>query len=174
MGVEKVLNFFGGGIVKEVGEIADNLFTSDEERLEKELEMKKSEREFTLENKRLDTQLMQGQIDTNKIEAQHPDWFVARWRPAVGWVGVIALFFMYVPKAIVMTAVWCYAVYKTFDNGITVGAADILVNIPAIPEFPDLGAGEIIGLLMSILGVGIMRSYDKKQGTDTKQVSRWK
>jgi hypothetical protein len=37
-----------------------------------------------------------------------------------------------------------------------------------LPVFPDLGVSDIIGLLMSMLGVAAMRSYDKKNGIDSK------
>lgn len=34
---------------------------------------------------------LQGQLETNKLEAQHPSVFVAGWRPALGWVGVLVM-----------------------------------------------------------------------------------
>src|SRR5689334_5102322 len=39
---------------------------------------------------------MQGQIETNKIEAGSTKMFIAGWRPAVGWVCVAALAYAYV------------------------------------------------------------------------------
>jgi len=113
----------------------------------------------------LQNSLMTGQLKINEAEAKHPSLFVAGWRPAVGWVGVLSLFFMYVPKAIVMTGFWCYQVYLTLS-------AEAGVVIPNLLPFPDLGTGDIIGLLLSILGVGAMRSYDKKNSVDTKGVSK--
>ncbi len=116
-----------------------------------------------LQLKQLHSKLMQGQMKINEEEAKHPSLFVAGWRPAVGWVGVITLFFMYVPKAIVMTLVWCYTVYLTYHP-------EIIATVPEIPKFPDMGSGDILGLLLSILGVGAMRSFDKKNKVDTKVV----
>jgi len=111
----------------------------------------------------LQSSLMQGQLKINEEEAKHPSIFVAGWRPAIGWVGVISLFFMYVPKAIVMTLVWCYTVYLTYHP-------NIIATVPDLPSFPDMGNSDIIGLLLSILGVGAMRSYDKKNKVDTKDI----
>ena len=110
-------------------------------------------------------QLMLGQININVEEAKHKSIFVAGWRPAVGWVGVISLFFMYVPKAIVMTGFWVWQAYLTLNpvEG---------VILPELPVFPDLGTGDIIGLLLAILGVGSMRSYDKKNGTQTDSIKQ--
>jgi len=143
-----------------------SLFTSIREAITGEkikdpLEMQKLANDLT----KLENSLMQGQLKINEEEAKHPNIFVAGWRPAVGWVGVTALFFMYIPKSIVITLVWCYQVYLTYHPEIT-------TTVPAIPTFPDLGNADIIGLLMSILGVGVMRSIDKKNGVDTKGVSR--
>ena len=110
-------------------------------------------------------QLMLGQLEINKEEAKNPNLFVSGWRPAVGWVGVIALFVMYVPKALVMTGFWCYQVYLTFT-------AKAGVIIPPLPVFPDLGVGDIIGLLGSLLGMAILRSKDKQNGVDTKEIGK--
>jgi len=52
-------NLFNVGIEKVVGSVAkglDSLITSDEERLQLELEVKKADQSFKLENKRLDLQ----------------------------------------------------------------------------------------------------------------------
>jgi len=108
-------------------------------------------------------QLMVGQLEINREEAKNPSWFVSGWRPAVGWVGVISLFVMYVPKALVMTGFWCYQVYLTFS-------VEAGVIIPALPVFPDLGVGDVIALLGSMLGMAILRSRDKEKGVDTKNI----
>lgn len=100
-------------------------------------------------------QLMLGQLEINKAEADHPSVFVSGWRPAVGWVCAASLALTFIPKAIVLTWVWCVAAY---------GAENV-------PDFPDLGGSDIITLLGSLLGVGILRSVDKFHGVDTKRQS---
>jgi len=70
------MNFFGiGRVVENVGKIADDLITTDEERLK-----------LSIEEKRIDAQIATGQVEVNKFEAQHRSIFVAGWRPFVGWV----------------------------------------------------------------------------------------
>lgn len=64
-----------GGIVETIGKVADDLFTSDEERARAELEA------YQAETDRIATQ-----TEVNKIEAGSDSIFVAGWRPAVGWV----------------------------------------------------------------------------------------
>lgn len=83
--VGKLAGRLTGGLVGEVGETLDKLFTSDDERLS---------RQEAIERLRQQPHL--AQIDLNKIEAQHRHWFVAGWRPFFGWVGGIALAWQFV------------------------------------------------------------------------------
>lgn len=68
-----------GGIVDTIGRVADDLFTSDEERLRAEIEMRK-----------LDQAVDLAQIEVNKEEAKSANWFVAGARPAIMWVCAVA------------------------------------------------------------------------------------
>jgi hypothetical protein len=73
----------GGGVsqaVGAVGNVLDQLFTSDEERLDKKLLMT-----------RLAMRPDMAQIELNKVEANHRSIFVAGWRPFIGWVCGCAL-----------------------------------------------------------------------------------
>ena len=99
-------------------------------------------------------QMMQGQMDVNKQEAASSSLFVAGWRPSVGWVCSLSLAMLYIPKAVVMTIIWTKAAW-----------AASLVAGQAIPAFPDLGVGDLIGLLLAMLGMAGLRSWDKKNGT---------
>jgi hypothetical protein len=106
-------------------------------------------------------QLMLAQSKINLSDSQSTSAFQRNWRPAIGWVGAVSLALMYIPKALVMTYIWswqCIVIMQTNTN----------IYQIQLPVFPDLGVSDIIGLLMSMLGVAAMRSYDKKNGTDTK------
>lgn len=107
-------------------------------------------------------QLLLKQAEINLADARSSNFWQAGWRPSIGWVGALALALMYIPKAVMMTFVWSWQCIAILN-----GAADVSTVI--LPEFPDLGVTDIIGLLMSMLGVGAMRSYDKKNGIDTKR-----
>ena len=85
---------------------------------------------------------MMGQLALNKAEAAHKSLFVAGWRPAVGWVCVIALANNYV-----------IAPYA-FAAGLHVTTLDM---------------GEMMPVLLGMLGFGGLRSFEKH-----KQVSREK
>lgn len=108
-------------------------------------------------------QLMLKQAEINLADAKSGSFFQAGWRPSIGWVGSISLALMYIPKALVMTYIWTY-------QALTILSQWDGVSVIVMPSFPDLGVTDIIGLLMPMLGVAAMRSYDKKNGIDTKKV----
>jgi hypothetical protein len=136
-----------------VAKIADDLITTDEERMQ-----------MALEDRKLDVSLLQGQIDTNKVEAAHPSIFVAGWRPWAGWVAGTALGMVYIPKAIVMTAIWTYQCVLIVNLWTGVGPP------PELPSYPDLGVTDLIGLLLALLGMAGIRSMDKAKGKETVRI----
>ena len=69
-----------GEIIGAVGKIADDLTTSDKERMAAELDAYKAESER-----------MGGQVEINKIEAASGSLFVSGGRPFVVWVCAFAL-----------------------------------------------------------------------------------
>ena len=91
------------------------------------------------------------QLEVNKIEAASHSVFVAGWRPAVGWVCVSAVLWHFV----LVDAL-------TFMFNLT---AELFGMSLSLPSMPTLAIQELIGLLMAMLGIGTMRSFDKKNGT---------
>jgi hypothetical protein len=85
-----------------------------------------------------------GQIEVNKEEAQHASIFVAGWRPFIGWVGGVGLGYSFVLAPFIE--------FIARANGYT-------------QAMPSPNATELLTLVMSMLGVGAMRSYDKSKGT---------
>lgn len=84
------------------------------------------------------------QVELNKIEAQHRSIFVAGWRPAIGWVCAIAL-------------AWHFMVYDFLIWLCLVLGSDI--------RPPELtGTDALISIVMSLLGLGAMRTYEKLAG----------
>src|ERR1017187_10018678 len=85
-----------------------------------------------------------GQLNINSVEAASTNWFIAGWRPAAGWVGVIALALVYWPKAIVLTLLWSMQAVEIVHMSTS-------VSTMVIPAFPDLGVTDLLGLLGSML-----------------------
>ncbi len=88
-------------------------------------------------------ELAKGQMEINKTEAAHKSLFVAGWRPAVGWTCCLGMAsnFLLIPMA-------------NFALALT-GSAIVV---------PLLDTGEMMPVLMGMLGLGAMRTYEKKQG----------
>ena len=151
------MNLLGiGSIVKNVGDIADDLFTSDEERLK-----------IALKEKEIDATLIQSQLNVNAQKAQHGSVFVAGWRPFIGWVGGIALAYQFVLYPLL---IWIWALGQAqgwipcyIDASQTTGACTF--STP-----PVFDSGPLFAIVTGMLGVGGMRSYDKLKKTDTKKV----
>jgi hypothetical protein len=145
----KILDMLVGGsdLVKSVGDGLDKLFTSDEERLEKKNELLKAQREFDSLQLKLLAEQNIAQTEVNKIEAASASIFVAGWRPAIGWVGVLALTYQFLLYPILQ---W--------------------LPIDKAPPLPD--ANTLFTLITGMLGIAGLRSFDKLKETDTKSVGR--
>jgi|TARA_R110000796_G_scaffold161927_1_gene278715 hypothetical protein len=83
------------------------------------------------------------QLGINKVEAAHRSVFVAGWRPFIGWTCGIALMYTYVLQPILIFGL---------------GQTGYLVDLPAL----DITA--LMPVLMGILGLGGLRSWEKVKG----------
>lgn len=118
--------------------LIDDLFTSDEERAEAKVKLLEMEQNGEL-----------AQIAVNMQEAKSEHLFVSGWRPAVGWVCVAAFAYTFV----LMPFTSFIALVSGMD--------------PALLEaLPDLDIGSMMPVLLGMLGLGAMRSYEKKSGTN--------
>ena len=100
------------------------------------------------------TGLVQGQLDINKEEAKHASLFVAGWRPAVGWICGIALGWNFVVHPMLL---W---------------VAFILPDIPIdLSTAPQLDTGELMTVLLGMLGLGGLRTYEKRVGVARTKLS---
>lgn len=140
------MNLLGiGAIIEGVGRIADDLITSDEERLK-----------IALQEKVIEAELIKGQLEINKAEAQHKSIFVAGWRPAIGWVGAIAMAYQFILYPM-LTWIWSWAQAKAF----------LPANLAPPPTLPSDALWVII---TGMLGIAGMRSFDKFKGTQTDRI----
>ena len=135
------------GIISGVGGIIDDLVTTDEERLQ-----------IALKDRQIEATLMQGQAQVNATEAEHASIFVAGWRPFIGWVGGFGLLYQFVVYPLL---VWAWSFFAA-QGWIPAGIAS-----PPVLDF-----AELMPLILGMLGVGTMRSYDKTKGTDTRKVKK--
>lgn len=141
-----------GGILGGIGDLALKLraaITGKEAiNAEKAAEIALMVEELNQKKVEAENSLLLAQADINKIDATSTRFWNSGWRPAVGWVCAAALAFTYWPRAIIILIMWA----KT-------AAATGTLAAP-----PDLGLADLIALLTNILGLGVMRTYEKRQG----------
>ena len=117
--------------------ILERVIPDPAKRMEAELEIQKA----LLEGDR-------AQMKVNQEEAKNPSVFVSGWRPFVGWVCGFALAFVYIIKP--MVAVIAAATGHQEQ-------ADTISKI-------EFDMGTLMTLLFGMLGMGAMRTYEKKIG----------
>ena len=127
----------GGGVVSAVEGVAnviDKFVETDDEKRAAEVIKAKMMMKPSL-----------AQIELNKIEAGHRSIFVAGWRPFIGWVCGFAL-------------LWHFILFD-FLTWITVNF------FPQVTELPELSGTEtLVTVLLSLLGLGAMRTAEKFGG----------
>jgi|SRR5690242_20143993 len=143
-----------GSIFDFGSKLIERIWPDPAQRAQASLELAKLQQSGELQKLANETQLLQGQIDINKVEAASSSKFISWWRPGAGWVGVISLALVYWPRAIVLCAVWCLQAYAALKAG------------SPIPAYPDLGVTDVLGLLGTLLGIGTLRTYEKRTGTE--------
>lgn len=80
------------------------------------------------------------QAEINKIEAAHRTLFVSGWRPAIGWTCVLSIFYGWIAQPILSVL---------FE---LIGKEIIM---------PELNTDSSITLIMSLLGMAALRTYEK-------------
>jgi len=75
----------GGGTIKAVGNVIDDMHFSGEEK-----------EKLKLQFAEIESKLKEKQLDINKAEATHRSVFVAGWRPFIGWISASALAFNFI------------------------------------------------------------------------------
>tara|TARA_R110000782_G_scaffold255691_1_gene344569 strand:+ start:327 stop:740 length:414 start_codon:yes stop_codon:yes gene_type:complete len=131
-------NLFSGGGIKAIGDIVDDLYTSDEERNEAKIALEK-----------LQSKLKEKQMDINLADSTSKagglSGFMQRsWRPLIGMSCAISILWEFVIKQFLM---FFLAVF----------------SIDTMP-LPSLDMGVLMPLVMSLLGMGALRTYEKSKG----------
>lgn len=123
------------------GKVLDRVFPDPAERAKAQLELLKLEKDG-------DLAVMTAQTDINKIEAENTHLFVSGWRPFVGWCCGIALLYA--------------ALIEPFARFIS------QVIFKYNGEFPYIDTDLTLQILLGLLGLAGMRSWEKKEGVASK------
>lgn len=89
-------------------------------------------------------ELAMAQIEVNKAEAASGSIFKGGWRPFIGWVCGFAFAYHFILQPILLF-----------------GTAAAGVSLPPLPEF-DMS--QMMPVLLGMLGLGGLRTYEKKTG----------
>ena len=128
----------GGGLVDSVGKIVDELHTSEEEKAQAKIKLKE-----------LDNALNKAQTDINLADAKSTATGIGgtlqrMWRPLIGISCSLAIMWEFVLKQFI---VFFLAVFK----------------VETLP-LPTLDMGVLMPLVMSLLGMATLRTYEKQKG----------
>ena len=119
-----------------VGDVLDRFFPNKEEK-------EKAAREIEAKLAEHLAKIDLAQLEVNKTEAAHRSIFVAGWRPFVGWACGVSLAWSYICQPILTFA---------------------LVQAGYGVELPALDMSQMMPVLMGMLGLGGLRSFEKYKG----------
>lgn len=91
-------------------------------------------------------QIIAGQLAINQEEAKSPNWFVAGWRPFVGWTCGFAL------------------LYAAILDPMARFVATVILKY--VGSFPVIDTTITMQVLFGLLGLGGMRMYEKVKGAE--------
>lgn len=125
--------------------IIDKVIPDPAAKAEAQLKLLTLQQDGQLAELKATTELALGQIGVNQAEASNASTFVSGGRPFVIWVGGVGLAYASIVEPI---ARFVAAVVYQYTGA-----------------FPVLDTTITMQILFGLLGLGAMRSYDKKQGT---------
>lgn len=134
MPLADAISGFMSGTVKP---ILDKFVPDAKDRLEAELLITKNLQEINL-----------AQIDLNKVEASSSSLFVSGWRPFIGWVCGASFAYAVIGNDLLNWSMQLVSLY----SGKT------------IPPFPEPDVSITFEILMAMLGLGGLRTYEKFKG----------
>ncbi len=124
-----------GDLIREAGGVVRELIPDADKRMEIEVQLA----ELADRADEREAQLLLGQIEVNKAEAASGNAFVAGWRPFIGWVCGSALAYTWI-------------------------LAPVAKALFGLAELPVIAPDQIYPIVLAMLGIGGMRTYEKTKG----------
>ena len=91
----------------------------------------------------VEAKLKEKQLDINKVEAGHRSVFVSGWRPFLGWISGLSIGYVYLFQPI-------------FDMILQMFGVEV--------NWVVLDLGQLMPLILGMLGLGGLRSFEKAKG----------
>jgi hypothetical protein len=96
-----------------------------------------------LQMKEIDAKLKEKQLDINKVEAGHRSIFVSGWRPFLGWISGLSIGYVYLFQPLL----------------------DMILQMFSVEvDWVVLDLGQLMPLILGMLGLGGLRSFEKAKG----------
>jgi hypothetical protein len=124
------------------GKLLDKIFPDETQRAAAKLELFKAQQAGEFKEMDQAFEIAKAQIAVNSVEAASDNAFVAGWRPAIGWICGVSL------------------AYSAIIEPIARFVA--AVGFKYVGVFPIIDSTITMQLLFALLGLGAMRSFDKK------------
>jgi hypothetical protein len=137
------------GLFSAAQSLIERFFPDPEKKAAAQLELLKMQQNGDLAQLAAETDLAKLQIQVNLEEAKSTNWFVAGWRPGIGWVCGAAL------------------AYAALIEPLARFAAKVWFGYSG--EFPVISTDLTLQILMGLLGLGAMRSIEKIKGGEASR-----
>lgn len=128
-----------------ITQLIDRLFPDPQKAAEAKLEMIKMQQAGDFKELDQQLQINLAQAKVNEAEASSTDPFRAGWRPFTGWVCGFGLAYSFLMRPIFP---WVYAA----------------ITHTTLAPMPEIDIGSLMGLLLGLLGLGGLRTYEKVKG----------
>jgi hypothetical protein len=127
------------------GKLIDRLIPDPAQKSAATIELAKLQQSGELAKLASETDLLKGQLEINKEEAKSTNWFVAAWRPFIGWTCGTALAYVAVIEPIARFI------------SLTMGYKGL---------FPVIDTTITMQVLLGLLGLGTLRTFEKVKGAE--------
>lgn len=127
------------------GKLINRLFPDPAEASKAQMELLKMQQNGELAQMASETELAKGQLAVNAAEAASGNAFASSWRPAIGWICAMGLFYEFILHPLLP---W---------------VTSLIIGKP-IANLPALGGETLMTLLFGMLGLGGLRTVEKVKG----------
>jgi hypothetical protein len=137
------------GLFSAAQSLIERFFPDPEKKAAAQLELLKMQQNGELAQLAAETDLAKLQLQVNVEEAKSTNWFVAGWRPGIGWVCGAGLAYA--------------SLIEPFARFIA------KVGFAYTGEFPVISTDLTLQILMGMLGLGAMRSVEKIKSSESNR-----
>lgn len=130
------------------GKLIDRLIPDPAAAAQAKLDLLKMQQTGELAKLTSDTDLMKAQAAVDQVEAGSSNMFISGWRPMVGWFCAAGVGLQFVIGPVVT---W----------GADIAGYDATL--------PTMDTGSLMALLTGMLGIGVMRTYEKTTGVSKNE-----